>query len=76
MPPRAAGILGLRYRLIDGQRYGLVEIAAAVGVTRERIRHLELWDGHHHGTRWGGPVKFNRVRSAPATSATSRPPPR
>ncbi|MFD7658474.1 RNA polymerase sigma factor RpoD/SigA [Actinosynnema sp. NPDC059797] len=41
LPPRQALILTLRYGLNDGRPRTLQEVAAEVGLTRERIRQLE-----------------------------------
>ncbi|QFZ19492.1 sigma-70 family RNA polymerase sigma factor [Saccharothrix syringae] len=41
LPPRQALILTLRYGLTDGRPRTLQEVAAEVGLTRERIRQLE-----------------------------------
>jgi len=41
MTPREAGIICLRYGLLDGQTKTLEEIGKIYGVTRERIRQIE-----------------------------------
>jgi RNA polymerase sigma factor (sigma-70 family) len=41
MTAREAGIISLRYGLIDGQARTLEEIGQVYGVTRERIRQIE-----------------------------------
>ncbi|PSM40204.1 RNA polymerase subunit sigma-70 [Streptomyces dioscori] len=41
MSPREAGIITLRYGLLDGQAKTLEEIGQVYGVTRERIRQIE-----------------------------------
>jgi RNA polymerase primary sigma factor len=41
MTPREAGIITLRYGLLDGQAKTLEEIGQVYGVTRERIRQIE-----------------------------------
>jgi RNA polymerase sigma factor (sigma-70 family) len=41
LPPREALIISLRYGLHNGKPYTLQEIAARLGLTRERIRQLE-----------------------------------
>lgn len=42
LPPREVRILQMRYGLIDGQTYTLEEVGQKLGVTRERIRQIEV----------------------------------
>ena len=42
LPPREVRILQLRYGLVDGQTYTLEEVGQKLGVTRERIRQIEV----------------------------------
>ncbi len=42
LPPREVRILQMRYGLVDGQTYTLEEVGQKLGVTRERIRQIEV----------------------------------
>jgi RNA polymerase primary sigma factor len=42
LPPREVRILQMRYGLIDGKTYTLEEVGQKLGVTRERIRQIEV----------------------------------
>ncbi|MFO7741322.1 MAG: sigma-70 family RNA polymerase sigma factor [Anaerolineae bacterium] len=42
LPPREVRILQMRYGLIDGETYTLEEVGQKLGVTRERIRQIEV----------------------------------
>ena len=42
MPPREVRILQLRYGLVDGQAYTLEAVGRKMGVTRERVRQIEV----------------------------------
>jgi len=42
LPPREVLILQLRYGLLDGRAYTLEEVGRKVGVTRERVRQIEV----------------------------------
>ncbi len=42
LPPREVRILQMRYGLVDGQTYTLEEVGRKLGVTRERIRQIEV----------------------------------
>lgn len=42
LPPREVRILQMRYGLTDGQTYTLEEVGQKLGVTRERIRQIEV----------------------------------
>ena len=42
LPPREVRILQLRYGLLDGQAYTLEEVGRKMGVTRERVRQIEV----------------------------------
>lgn len=42
LPPRKGKIIKLRFGLIDGKKHTLQEVADRFGVTRERIRQLEI----------------------------------
>jgi RNA polymerase primary sigma factor len=41
LPPREVHILKLRYGLMDGKTYTLMEVGEKIGVTRERVRQIE-----------------------------------
>jgi RNA polymerase primary sigma factor len=42
LPPREVRILQMRYGLVDGETYTLEEVGQKLGVTRERIRQIEV----------------------------------
>jgi RNA polymerase primary sigma factor len=42
LPPREVRILQMRYGLVDGKTYTLEEVGQKLGVTRERIRQIEV----------------------------------
>lgn len=42
LPPREVRILQMRYGLVDGETYTLEEVGRKLGVTRERIRQIEV----------------------------------
>jgi RNA polymerase primary sigma factor len=42
LPPREVRILQMRYGLVDGETYTLEEVGKKLGVTRERIRQIEV----------------------------------
>lgn len=42
LPPREVRILQMRYGLVDGKTYTLEEVGNKLGVTRERIRQIEV----------------------------------
>ena len=42
LPPREVRILQMRYGLIDGETYTLEEVGKKLGVTRERVRQIEV----------------------------------
>ena len=42
LPPREVRILQLRYGLLDGQAYTLEEVGSKMGVTRERVRQIQV----------------------------------
>ncbi len=42
LPPREMRILQLRYGLLDGKAYTLEEVGRKLGVTRERVRQIEV----------------------------------
>ncbi len=42
LPPREVRILQLRYGLLDGRAYTLDEVGRKMGVTRERVRQIEV----------------------------------
>lgn len=42
LPPREVRILQMRYGLVDGKTYTLEEVGRKLGVTRERIRQIEV----------------------------------
>jgi hypothetical protein len=67
LPEREAGIIGLRFGLTDGQLHTLEEIGTVYGVTRERIRQIEV--------RAMAPSCATRHAHRPyATTSTSQPP--
>jgi RNA polymerase primary sigma factor len=42
LPPREVRILQMRYGLVDGKTYTLEEVGQKLGVTRERVRQIEV----------------------------------
>jgi RNA polymerase primary sigma factor len=42
LPPRMVRILQMRYGLVDGETYTLEEVGRKLGVTRERVRQIEV----------------------------------
>jgi len=42
LPPREVRILQMRYGLVDGETYTLEEVGKKLGVTRERVRQIEV----------------------------------
>ena len=42
LPPREVRILQMRYGLVDGETYTLEEVGQKLGVTRERVRQIEV----------------------------------
>lgn len=43
LPPRHANIILLRYGFKDGTQYTLEEVGKKYGLTRERVRQIEVW---------------------------------
>lgn len=42
LPPREVRVLRLRYGLVDGKIHTLQEVGRKLGVTRERVRQIEV----------------------------------